>query len=312
MSMYPSLEDMKVDQMAKAQQEVSRQVLNAAGRAPPAAAPVAGAPYPLQPAHGGLHAYPALGEYMGLEFTHEVLALNMPEYIPGNQQLAQHYSGQVVSATSGFNQQLVAPVSNSAINTITKTAPSNTIRQVVVCKDGDGKVGVRVKDINKGVFVCLVMKDSPAALAGLRFGDQILEIDGTVVAGYSMDKVHAMIKKSATNGITMAVRDRPFERSITLHKDSTGHIGFQFKDGEVVAIVKDSSAARNGLLTNHHLLEINGQNVVGLKDKEVTAIINDSGSVVTVTITPSFVYNHMMKHMASSLKKIMDHALPLL
>lgn len=246
---------------------------------------------------------------MGLEFTHEVLALNMPEYIASNQQLVQHHSGQVVSATPGFNQQLVAPLSSSAMNTIIKTTPSNAIRQVTVCKDGEGKVGIRVKDINKGVFVCLVMKNSPAALAGLRFGDQILEINGTIVAGYSMDKVHAMIKKSAANGITMAVRDRPFERSITLHKDSTGHIGFQFKDGEVVAIVKDSSAARNGLLTNHHLLEINGQNVVGLKDKEVTAIINDSGSVVTVTITPSFVFKHMMKHMASSLTKIMDHAL---
>jgi len=28
--------------------------------------------------------------------------------------------------------------------------------QVILCKDGDGKVGVRVKSINKGIFVCLV------------------------------------------------------------------------------------------------------------------------------------------------------------
>ena len=33
------------------------------------------------------HAYPALSEYMGLEFTSEVLALNMPEYLPQNQQV---------------------------------------------------------------------------------------------------------------------------------------------------------------------------------------------------------------------------------
>ena len=31
--------------------------------------------------------------------------------------------------------------------------------------------------------------------------------------------------------------------------------------------VKDSSAARNGLLINHQLVEVNGQNVVGLKDE---------------------------------------------
>ena len=40
------------------------------------------------------------------------------------------------------------------------------------------------------------------------------------------------------------------------------NIGFQFKDGKITAIVKDSSAARNGLLTEHNLLEIEGINVV--------------------------------------------------
>ena len=58
---------------------------------------------------------------------------------------------------------------------------------------------------------------------------------------------------------------RPFERTITLQKDSTGHVGFVFKDNEITAIVKDSSAARNGVLIDHHLLEVDGQNVVGLK-----------------------------------------------
>jgi len=29
--------------------------------------------------------------------------------------------------------------------------------------------------------------------------------------------------------------------------------------------VKDSSAARNGLLIDHHMVEVNGQNVVGMK-----------------------------------------------
>ena len=58
---------------------------------------------------------------------------------------------------------------------------------------------------------------------------------------------------------------RPFERTITMQKDSTGHIGFVFKENKITHIVKDSSAARNGVLIDHHLVEINGQNVVGLK-----------------------------------------------
>lgn len=52
---------------------------------------------------------------------------------------------------------------------------------------------------------------------------------------------------------------RPFERTVTMHKDSMGYIGFQFKNGKIIALVKDSSATRNGLLTDHQILEINGK-----------------------------------------------------
>ena len=44
---------------------------------------------------------------------------------------------------------------------------------MILCKDAENKVGLRVKSINKGVFVCLVTKGSPAAMGGLRFGDQV-------------------------------------------------------------------------------------------------------------------------------------------
>lgn len=111
-----------------------------------------------------------------------------------------------------------------------------------------------------------------------------------------MDKVHSMLKKCSSNDISIVVRDRPFERTITMHKDSTGHIGFQFSSGKIMSIVKDSSAARNGLLIDHQLLEVNGQNVVGMKDKQITEIIlNGNEPIITVTIIPSFIYDHMVK-----------------
>lgn len=68
---------------------------------------------------------------------------------------------------------------------------------------------------------------------------------------------------------------RPFERTITMHKDSTGHVGFIFKNGKITSIVKDSSAARNGLLTEHNICEINGQNVIGLKVKNLFFVYLD-------------------------------------
>ncbi|KAK4319151.1 hypothetical protein Pmani_009886 [Petrolisthes manimaculis] len=323
---------MKVDQMGRAQVQMMGEI--AQQQQQQQQQPQQQLPYPLQPAKAPPppphleHLYPALDDYMGLEFTQEILAANMPEYLPppppttGPHHGAPPYpiptQGAVlpIGVTSvvptggiGSTGMMLAPLSGQT-QAIQRSHVTNAIREVTVCKASDGKVGMRVKAINKGIFVCLVKKESPAAMAGVRFGDQVLQVCGVTVAGYSMDKVHDILRKAPNNGIVIAVRDRPFERAVTLHKDSTGHIGFQFKDGEVTAIVKDSSAARNGLLIEHYLLEVNGQNVVGVRDKDISNIINECGPTVSVTIMPVFVYKHIMKHMAANLIKKMDHSIP--
>lgn len=297
MSLYPSLEDMKVDQMMQAQ--------SAPVFSPPAhtSYPQPSAPYPTLPHPTSPSSpYPGLAEYMGLELSEAEVRANMPEYLP-----------VVVSQPSltGYpGTGLVAPISGLSPGLV-RAQVSHGVRQVILCKDAAGKIGLRVKAVNKGVFVCLVTRGSPAALGGLRFGDQILQVDGTSLAGFSSDKVHDLLRKASVNNIVMAVRDRPFERTLTLHKDSSGHIGFQFRDGRITSITVDSSAARNGLLIDHQLLEVNGQNVVGVKDKEVGTIIEDGGSVITITIIPTYIYNVIMKNMSNSLvKKLMDHSTP--
>ena len=82
------------------------------------------------------------------------------------------------------------------------------VREVVLCKDGKGKCGVSFHSQSKGVFVCYVQKNSPAAMAGLRFGDQVLQINGEVIAGFSEDKVNKLVKKASAEKVTFAVRDR--------------------------------------------------------------------------------------------------------
>jgi len=300
MSLYPSLEDMKVDHMLVAQNS-SPAPQQQVPQLPPQVAGGLGVASPSAPV-----AYPGLAEYMGMELSEDIIRANMPEYLPQNQNGISLPS----SASSYSGGGIVAPLSGSNPGVI-RAQVSHGVRQVVVCKDAEGKVGLKVKDINKGIFVCLVTKNSPAALAGLRFGDQILQINGQNLAGLSAEKVHSMFKKAGVNNISLAVRDRPFERTITLHKDSTGHIGFQFKEGKITHIGLDTSAARNGLLIDHQLLEVNGQNVVGIKDKEVGAIIEEGGNIITITIIPSFMYNHIMKNMKNSVvKKFMDHSIP--
>lgn len=205
---------------------------------------------------------------------------------------------------------MIAPL--SGYSQAHKFQPSNTIRPIIICKDSNGKVGIRLTSIQGGVFIVLVYADSPAAMAGLKFGDQVLEINDIPVAGYSMNKVHDLIKKASPDELRFAIRDRPFERTVTLHKDNNGLVGFIFnKHGKIVSIVKDSSAARNGLLIDHNILEINAQNIVGLKEPEIRTILDNCGPVVVLTIVPSKIYDAMIKETdLKLLRENMDHTAP--
>ncbi|BES95583.1 Syndecan Hypothetical protein protein [Nesidiocoris tenuis] len=286
MSLYPSLEDMKVGQMVQAQLKDAqpfnpraKQISNTDGddKKPSGLA--------MHQAGMAVPVYPSLTDYMGLDITNKTLTLNIPDYPDLTVQKTYDMS------LTSFNS-MVAPLSGQS-DGLKRAHVSNGIRELILCKDKDGKVGVRVSSINSGVFVSLVAKGSPAEMGGLRFGDQVLQVNGNNVAGYSTEHVHKLFKKAPVNGISVIIRDRPFERTVTLHKDSAGYVGFQFKKGEVISLVKDSSASRNGLLTQHQLLEIDGRNVVGLRDKEITSIIENAESPLTITIMPIQIFEQI-------------------
>lgn len=298
MSLYPSLEDMKVDQMAQAQAVAARPQQPALTQAPQPGFPTVAAPA------FSSSLYPSLDDYMGMAVSENAVRQHVPGYTSAVVPCPQ---GAVVPRTSG----MVAPVTGDNNISIRRSEIKQGVREVILCKDGQGKIGLRVRAINKGVFVQYVHANSPAALGGLRFGDQILQIDGETLAGYSSDKVMKILKNASSQRVVFAVRDRPFERIIVLQKDSSGHVGFVFKNGKITQIAKDTSAARNGLLTEHNFVEVNGQNVVGLKDNDIKAILDKAGSTVTLTIIPTFIYDHMIKCMGEGLfKKSMDHSIP--
>ncbi|GAB1601152.1 syntenin-1-like [Argonauta hians] len=295
MALYPSLEDMKVDQMVKAQQ-------NAYANNQPAILPALpdGSTMGMyqQQSQQGNHLYPTLGDYMGLQITPDMVKDIVPR------------SDMQVATRPTSAQMQLAPITGSNEG-LMRSEIKQGIREVILCKDAQGKIGLRLRHVNNGVFVALVQSDSPAAIAGLRFGDQILQIDNISVAGWDNDKVHKYLKSANPQRICMAVRDRPFERTVTMQKDSSGYVGFVYKDGKIKSLVKDSSAARNGLLTEHQLIEVNGQNVVGLKDADIGAIIDAGGRTITVTVMPNVIYDHVVKCMGNSLvRKLMDHSIP--
>ncbi|XP_048872407.1 syntenin-2 [Brienomyrus brachyistius] len=300
MSLYPSLEDLKVDKVLKAQSHFVQStsstpaITEEASQAPSASNGTSGsALYPnLQ----------ELADYMGLSLNSDEVQRNLALIPAVDNQVA-------VPSSSGLGG-MVRPVTGNDIG-LCRAEIRPGVREVILCKDESGKVGLRLRTIDNGVFIQLVQANSPASLAGLRFGDQVLQINGQNCAGWSLDKAHKALKVAAEHRIELIVRDRPFQRTVTMHKDSAGHVGFIFKSGCITSLVKDGSAARNGLLTEHYICEINGQNVIGLKDSQVKDILTTSPNTMTITVMPKFIYEHMVKRMSSGLlRSSMDHSVP--
>lgn len=120
------------------------------------------------------------------------------------QQVVPSSGNQLATVTSG----IIAPVTGANNLDLKRAEIKHGVREVILCKDGKGKVGLRVRHVDKGVFVSYVHSNSPAALGGLRFGDQILQINGETLAGYEMSKVMKIIKNASPQRIVLAVRER--------------------------------------------------------------------------------------------------------
>jgi len=308
MSLYPSLEDMQVDRTLQAQNRAQQPTAPVQSGPPPTypAYPPANhsTPYPSLSQSGGL--YPALNDaYMGLSLRQTDLPPNVGAIIP-----AQNSNRTVAIPNQSRQVALAAPVSGTNNLGVLRSEIKNGLRMVTICHDLKGKFGLKLKSIDDGIFVCLVADGSPAAMVGIRFGDQIVQINGQNCAGLSTDKALSKLKKSDPLKCELVIRDRPFERTVTMQKDSTGHVGFLYKNGKITDLVKDSSAARNGLLTDHQMCEINGQNVVGMKDKHIGEVLKSAGSTLTITVMPEFIYDHIVKKVSKGLFKQMDHSIP--
>ncbi|XP_062247342.1 syntenin-2 [Platichthys flesus] len=300
MSLYPSLEDLKVDKVIKAQAQFAQTTI-------PMPAITEGTHQPQLATLGmpGSTLYPnleELGDYMGLALNGDEVQRNLALMPVADNQVAVPFS----SGVGG----MVRPVTGADVG-IMRAEIRPGLREIILCKDQDRKVGLRLRSIDNGVFIQLVQANSPAALAGLRFGDQVLQINGQNCAGWSVDKAHKALKAAAETRIELVVRDRPFQRTVTMQKDSSGHVGFIYKSGKITSLVKDGSAARNGLLTEHFICEINGQNIIGLKDSQIKDILTTSPTTMTITIMPKFIYEHMIKRMSTGLlRSSMDHSVP--
>ncbi|CAH8594690.1 unnamed protein product [Heterobilharzia americana] len=283
MPLYPSLEHLKVTSLLESQGGMMPDFQPPSEEVPNPSAPSA-------PSHTDL--FRAMGYEMN-SFCYN----NCGELVPSlptkpDEFLKADNTDYRASSTAICTIPQSGPLSLFYPDPFDKVEIRSGIRLVTLCKNECGKVGIQLKDIEKGIFVSFVEGGSPASLAGVRF---------------AMD----LLKNSSPNNIQLAIRDRPFERVVTVHKDSTGSIGVEIRNGLIKAIVKDSSAARNGLLINHYIIEVNGKNVVGLKGKALTQIIDECSNGVKFTIIPKTFHDKLTKNLSTGQLRVqMDRSAP--
>lgn len=119
MALYPSLEDMKVDQMMRAQTQNMMSAQYSASSYPNIEQSAMSAP---MPASNTAIMYPALNDYMGLELSESVIAQNMPEYL----QVALPAPSAISTVPAG----LIAPISGQSVG-LQKAHVSHGIREVL-------------------------------------------------------------------------------------------------------------------------------------------------------------------------------------
>ncbi|VDD88018.1 unnamed protein product [Enterobius vermicularis] len=264
-SLYPTLEDMVIDQYQSAQLEKGGNTFYDGNNATSFMSQTSELPKsPSAPIYESgticcCNAYPLLPPYFSTQVTEPQNTVSTT-IVPKKTSTNAISGSQVVVGTT----VMMAPLTFSSTG-LQKANVTHGIRQVILIRNKKKeKYGLRFRSLNKGIFVHFVSKDSPAAAAGIRFGDQILKVNDKEVVGMEGDKVlDLMTKPKDAQEVTLTIRDRPFERTITLHKDSVGMFGFGHKDNLITAITKDSSASRNGLLTDHRILEVDGRSIIG-------------------------------------------------
>uniref|UniRef100_A0A0R3RSZ8 PDZ domain-containing protein n=1 Tax=Elaeophora elaphi TaxID=1147741 RepID=A0A0R3RSZ8_9BILA len=191
------------------------------------------------------------------------------------------------------NECIIAPIT-SQCSGLAKANLTHGVRKVILNRIKGKKYGLRMRAVNQGVFIQLVAEGSPAAAAGIRFGDQLLNLNGTEVVGMTGQKVMDLMKKSK-HEVILVLRDRPLARTITLHKDAAGLLGFSFKDNLITAVMQETSASRNGLLINQRIIEIDGRNVMAFKNKAMKSCLDDAPMTVTLTLMPAEFYDEITK-----------------
>lgn len=100
----------------------------------------------------------------------------------------------------------------SGLDPYTEYIPEQEMGDLKFITTGEyGGIGSFIRERDGGVYIIEPFEGMPAALAGLKAGDKLLEIDGTDVSGMSSDKVSELLKGKPNTKMSLKIL-RPNEK----------------------------------------------------------------------------------------------------
>ena len=185
MSLYPSFEGLTIGKEVVAQNKLATTLMST-----PAAA---------ASSSGSVNYASLASEFLGLDLS----LISYDEY--GNPCYGGQPSYGAVVPSGGSAVALPSP---GAVVRKDPIEVSQGVREITMTKNSKGYLGLQMRNQDSGVFITFVEMDSPAAVAGLRFGDQVLKIDSKFTAGMSDKEAMKYIKKECGKTVTIVIRDR--------------------------------------------------------------------------------------------------------
>lgn len=156
--------------------------------------------------------------------------------------------------------------------------------------------GIAAHVIKNNAFVMYTRPGSPAFWAGVRFGDEILDVNDAFVYGWNNDQVHEFFRDQPGDRYEIIVRKRPFTRNFTFTCGKCEEIGFQIHEGRIINVYGATEAYEKGLLVNYQIIEINRENVIGVHDPQMRFAFR-KGKQFSITVMPGLIYEHLMDKM---------------
>lgn len=169
--------------------------------------------------------------------------------------------------------------------------------KVTVKRGSDGKIGVKIRRMASYLYFAYVEKGSPAAAAGIGFGDQLLEFSGYNLTGASGSRVEHWLKESKQTELQLTVVKRPYDFDLRGTVTPQGDLIYSTKLGKRLGTVKLSKVLHKGHLKHLQLLSVNSKPILCRSEAEITDAFKGTQDTFRLRVMPRLLADHLTKQL---------------